>query len=244
VRLLVPCMQCFQLFGKPTNELSRVEFRDNGRYEVKCSFGHETITVLQQQKFEVLFDIGANAILDGYYREAVSSFTSSLERFYEFSLRVFLEKTSKSDEVFQETWNKVASQSERQLGAFVFLWASNFNEVPTLLTNTQVSFRNDVIHKGKIPTRNEAIRFGNSVLDLVRPKIIALRERFSEEISRTTFNHLKGCQCDADQSKIISTMSISTILSLTSIVDSQHQKYIEEHLVRIAEFRKMADAGQ
>jgi hypothetical protein len=242
VRLLFPCMQCFQLFGKPTNELSHVEIRDDGRYEIKCSFGHETITVLQQQKFEVLFDIGANAILDGYYREAVSSFTSSLERFYGFALRVFLEKTSKSDELFQAAWDKVANQSERQLGAFVFLWASNFNETPTILTTSQVNFRNEVIHKGKIPTQKEAINFGNSVLNLVRPKMIALRDRFPEEVSKVTFNHIKDRRSKADDGKIVSTMSISTILSLNSGVDSHHQKNIEEHLVQIAEFRKMTDA--
>src|SRR5450759_1525283 len=114
-------MKCLQEFGRPSSEFSQIEFRDDGRYELKCSFGHETTTVLQQQKFEILFEIGAHAILDGYYREAVSSFTSSLERFYEFAIRVFLEKSSKSDDLFQSCWSKVSSQSERQLGAFVFL---------------------------------------------------------------------------------------------------------------------------
>ena len=47
--------------------------------QIKCSRSHETTAILQEQKFEILFDIGAHAILDGYYREAVSSFTSSLE---------------------------------------------------------------------------------------------------------------------------------------------------------------------
>lgn len=243
MRLLVPCMQCFQEFGKPTEELSHVEFRDDGRYEIKCSHGHETTTVLQQQKFEVLFDIGAYAILDGYYREAVSSFTSSLERFYEFALRVFLEKDSKSDELFQNCWKKVASQSERQLGAFVFLWASNFNEAPELLSNSQVSFRNDVIHKGKIPTRTEAISYGDSVLNALRPKMLAIRDKFPEEVTKVTFYHLRDCRSDADNGKIVSTMGISTIVGLTSGDASHHSKSIEEHMVRLAEWRKISRAA-
>lgn len=238
MRLLVPCMQCFQEFGKPTEELSHVEFRDDGRYEIKCSFGHETATVLQQQKFEVLFDIGAYAILDGYYREAISSFTSSLERFYEFSLRVFLENDSKSDELFQNCWKKVANQSERQLGAFIFLWASKFNETPELLPNSQISFRNDVIHKGKIPTRTEAIRYGNAILDVLRPKILAIRDKFPEEVSKVTFYHLRDCRSDVDDGKLVSTMGISTIVSLTSGEASHHKKSIEEHMVRLVEWRK------
>lgn len=237
-------MQCLQEFGKPTEEFSRVEFRDDGRYEIKCSFGHETTTILQQQKFEVLFDIGAHAILDGYYREAVSSFTSSLERFYEFSLRVFLEKSSKTDDaLFQNCWKKVAPQSERQIGAFVFLWASNFQEPPELLSNAQVAFRNEVIHKGKIPTGEEAIKYGDSVLDILRPQMLSIRERFSEEVSKVTFYHLRDCRSVSDNGKQISTMSIPTIVSLTSGEPSHHDKPIEEHLLRLAEWRKIAGAA-
>lgn len=208
-------------------------FRDDGRYEFKCCFGHETTTLLQQQKFEVLFEIGAHAIIDGYYREAVSSFTSSLERFYEFALRVFLEKASKSDELFQSCWKAVASQSERQLGAFVFLWASNFGKPPELLSNATVHFRNEVIHKGKIPTREEALRYGNSVLDLLRPKMLALRERFSEEVQKAIFYHLRDCRSDSDHNKSVSTISISTIVSLSHGA-AHHSMSVEEHLIRLA----------
>lgn len=232
-------MQCFQEFGKPTEEFSHVEFRDDGRYVIKCSFGHETTTILQQQKFEILFDIGAHAILDGYYREAVSSFTSSLERFYEFALRVFIEKASKSDELFQSCWNKVATQSERQLGGFVFLWASNFNEPPELLSDAQARFRNEVIHKGKIPTREQAIQYGNSVLSVLRPKMLAIRERFSEEVSKITFYHLQDCRSASDNRKSVSTMCISTIVSLSCGEISHHSKSVEEHLVRLKEWRKL-----
>lgn len=243
MRLLIPCMQCFQEFGKPTEEFSHVEFRDDGRYEIQCSFGHETTTILQQQKFEVLFDIGAHAIIDSYYREAVSSFTSSLERFYEFSLRVFLENSSKSDALFQSSWKRVVSQSERQLGAFVFLWASNFKEPPELLSNAQVSFRNDVIHKGKIPTRDEAIKYGNSVLSVLRPKMLAIRERFPEEVSKVISYHLRDCRSDSDNGKQVSTISIPTIASLTSGEQSHHEKSVEDHLFRLAEWRKRTRAS-
>jgi len=35
-------MQRFRELGKPTEELSHIEFRDDGRYEIKCSFRHGT----------------------------------------------------------------------------------------------------------------------------------------------------------------------------------------------------------
>jgi hypothetical protein len=67
-----------------------VEFRDDGRYEFTCPEGHTNVSSLQEQKFELLFEIGAFAIRDGYYREAVTSFASSLERFYEFFIKAAL----------------------------------------------------------------------------------------------------------------------------------------------------------
>ena len=88
MKLPVTCSQCMQDDISSSNIIGTVEFRDNGRYEITCPKGHTSITLLQQQKFELLFDIGAYAIVDGYYREAVSSFTSSLERFYEFFIKV------------------------------------------------------------------------------------------------------------------------------------------------------------
>ena len=41
-----------------------------GATNSSAPLGMRQSTVLQQQKFEVLFEIGAHAILDGYYREA------------------------------------------------------------------------------------------------------------------------------------------------------------------------------
>ncbi len=70
------------------NDFCNINIRDDGIYEATCPEGHKTYTLLQQLLFEVLFDIGAYAITDGYYREAVSSFTASLERFYEFYVKV------------------------------------------------------------------------------------------------------------------------------------------------------------
>ena len=237
MRLLIPCMKCLEEFGKPSNEFARVEFRDDGRYELKCSFGHETTTVLQQQKFEILFEIGANAILDGYYREAVSSFTSSLERFYEFGIRVFLENVSKSDDLFQRCWKKISSQSERQLGAYIFLWASSFNEVPNLLSSNQVAFRNDVVHKGKIPTREEAIKYGDAVLEVLRQQMFTIQEKLPEVVQKMVFYHLRDCQLESDKHRQVATMCSPTIVSLSVGEHSHHQQTLEEHLARLVEWR-------
>lgn len=241
MRLIIPCMQCLLEHGEPNGEFSRVGFLDNSRYEVKCSFGHETTTFLQQQKFEVLFEIGAHAILDGYYREAVSSFASSVERFFEFALQVILEKSSNSDALFQSTWKTVAAQSERQLGAFVFAWASNFGKTPELVPSKWVSFRNEVVHKGKIPTREEALQYGNVILGILRPKMLALKDKFAYEVSKVALYRLRDCRIDSDDGRNVATMCILTLLSLTCEDAVHHTMSIEEHLLELSVRRRLTD---
>ena len=96
MKLPIVCAQCMRDDLQNATQIASLEFGDDGKYEVVCPKGHKSITLLQQQKFELLFDIGAYAIVDGYYREAVSSFTSSLERCYEFGERGEDEMTRKN----------------------------------------------------------------------------------------------------------------------------------------------------
>lgn len=222
MRLTLSCMQCLQEQGRP-NGASRVEIRDDGCYKAICPSGHTTATVLQQQKYEVLFEIGVNAILDGYYREAVSSFTSSLERFYEYAIRIFLEESSGSDELFQVTWKNVSNMSERQLGAFIFLWATHFKESPILLHQDMTKFRNDVIHKGKIPSRDEAVKYGEAVLAVLRPKIQKVNNTFAEQARNSNFRHMQASVGKAD-GQHVSSMFIVT--ALNHVPEKSLEEYI------------------
>lgn len=243
MRLPLNCMQCvLEKREKAHDELYPTEFRDDGRYEIRCSYGHSTITLLSQQKFELLFDIGAYAIVDGYYREAISSFSSSLERFYEYAIRIFLERLTKSDELFQSGWSTIKNQSERQLGAFIFLWMQQFKEVPVLLTNSKIEFRNSVIHKGKIPSRDEALNYGNSVLDVIRPKLNKIKEIFPEEISNLSRYHQMESQLAKDEGKQKSFMGILTLLSLT-FTDTIYQTGRLEQYVTMLEERRRSEFG-
>lgn len=188
-----------------------MEILDGGRYEFTCINGHQTITILKQQKFEILFDIGAYAIIDGYYREAVSSFTSSLERFYEFYIKVITINKSIDKNSFILVWKLISGKSERQLGAFILLYTIMHGHAPALLSQSNVEFRNDVVHKGKIPTRTEALRYGNDVLKIIRPILNNLKENYKDSISKVISQYLSDCRRDNDKS--VSTTSVATILS-------------------------------
>lgn len=219
MRLPLTCMACFREDGVPGAIREVVEVRDDSRYQLKCDRGHESVTVLQEQKFEVLFEIGCYAIVDGYFREAISSFSSSLERFYEFSIRVLARFMKVSEANFEVAWKQVQKQSERQLGAFCMIWLSHFGESPKLLEEKQVAFRNRVIHQGTIPTRAEAISFGEEILGVIRPKLNAIRLKFPDEVQGVIHAHLVSAMWTGAEQRsdrlTVSTLSFPTLISLS-----------------------------
>ena len=63
MRLPIVCFAC-QLDGKEmTQEIKQpvkvMEVRDDGLYVTVCPSGHNVVIILQQLKFDVLFEIGA-----------------------------------------------------------------------------------------------------------------------------------------------------------------------------------------
>ena len=228
MKLPIICSQCMVEDVSMAKLIATVEFRDDGRYEATCPKRHKSVTILQQQKFEVLFDIGAYAIGDGYYREAVSSFTSSLERFYEFFIQAVLFDGGLNQEIFKQTWKLVSNQSERQLGAFIFLYLKELGKPPKMLSNTNVKFRSEVIHKGKIPTRQEALDYGQAVLKVIRPTLKEVKARYTEGVKKTVINYLKACRKGEDNKHPVSTMSIGTIISLSIAEPSHDDRTMED----------------
>lgn len=237
MRLPFTCMDC--TFGEDKLPVppypTYVELKDDGRYEFTCPQGHKTVTILQQQKFELLFEIGAYALIDGYYRESVASFTAALERFYEFFVRVVFLQEKQENSTFNEAWKMMSSQSERQLGAYIASYLMAFKSPPTLLSNSKIKFRNSVIHKGVIPSKQEAIQFGEAIMDLINPVLSRLIEEYSEEVQQATFNHLINSR-KPDEQQPTGTMSMPTIISLTRSKE-EGSKPLEECLENLQWWR-------
>lgn len=188
MRVSLHCFQCSE--DQSSSVHPRVAVRDEGVYEYICPKGHKTVYILQAQRFEVLSELAVSAILDGYYREAVANFTSSLERLFEFFIKVKLDSVGVSKEAVEEFWKKISSQSERQLGAFLFSYIDSFGESPKLLHQKQVEFRNAVIHKGKLPSRPEAIMYGQSVLDVMHAIRLRMQQSYSESVHKLTAEYI------------------------------------------------------
>lgn len=228
MKLRINCMQCFQEQGQPSLEFIPVEMRNDGLYSVTCSNGHTTITAIQQQKFEILFDLGAMALLDGYPREAVMSMATALERFYEFYIKVIALKHQVTDDAYLDT-KKIASLSEREFGAFLYMYLIDHKNscCPTIddkqpdikgisknNTKTWKNFRNEIVHNGYIPSTEETLAYGNLIYQYIYSLIADLKENSSEYIQQTIFKHLSRAHNIKNDLRV-ATMSISTLISLS-----------------------------
>lgn len=223
-----------ELHGFPTSDYCAVDIRDDGIYEITCIKGHKTVTLLQQLLFEILFDVGAYAITDGYYREAVSSFTASLERFYEFFIKVICSKNGVSDDVFKKTWALVSKQSERQLGAYIFFYSMENNSPPNLPDS---AFRNSVIHKGVIPSKEAAIKYGNEILNLINPVLYALKKKYPEHVQRVVSQHFSEMREKRPTDRQESLHCETTIISVSTTPHVEEFRTLEDEIQSI-EIRK------
>lgn len=155
-------LRCFKCsYEAPEIDQSNfAQITDSGVYEFTCPNKHRNANLLQNFKFELLFELGCRAFCEGYYREAISTFASARERFFEFYLEFYSDKSSIQ---FSDFWNEMKKQSERQYGAFLLAYTLENNKKYQFDDNKMTSLRNRVIHEGLIPNEEDALNFGEYV---------------------------------------------------------------------------------
>ncbi|GBU20016.1 MULTISPECIES: hypothetical protein [Methylobacterium] len=196
--------------------LYKLSYNEELIYEFTCDHGHENLIVVQKEKFEVLFQIASLAYLDGYFREAVVTFTSALERFYEFFIQVMYVESGRDEAQFLEAWKSVKSSSERQIGAYALIHALTLGSPAQILSSAQVSFRNKVVHQGHIPSDQEAYSYGNSILILMRDKLTFLREKYNISFDKVVSKKADLTRVVQKYQRIPASLSDDTIIGCGS----------------------------
>jgi hypothetical protein len=140
------------------------EVLNGGIVRAKCKASHELTVVMSDPLFDLMFELAALALVDGHYREAVLGIATSLERFYEFCIRIVAHRQRVQAEAFKEAWKHV-KRAERQFGAFVLCYLLDTKR-PFDAKSIEAckGLRNRTTHEGYIPTREEAMTFGNTAL--------------------------------------------------------------------------------
>jgi hypothetical protein len=204
-------MECTKEHGVTEDDILFVEIQDDSYYEGVCPRGHRRAVVLTTRKFEILFQFGAMALIDGYAREAVASFAAGLERFYEYWVRVQLLYSGVTPEALDAAWKQISAQSERQLGAFVALYLREYGTFAPLLPQSITEFRNEVTHKGYIPTRPKALEYGDEVLRYMAKLYQQLYKSRYDGISR--LDGIALGQAASRAPKLTATVGIATVFS-------------------------------
>ncbi len=123
MKIWLPCYECTEKYSPVGPRYSyRVDVVENRRIKFTCSEGHVNKYDLQGTKYQILFESSFRALVEGFYLEAVLGFTAGLERFFEFYCKYVCHKHGFDKNGFEETWKQVSSQTERQFGAFLFLY--------------------------------------------------------------------------------------------------------------------------
>jgi hypothetical protein len=165
VKLILICTECIISSNAAANKGYPVQVNEDGIYQSTCESGHEIVMTLQAAPFELLFEAGMIALTEDFTREAVSDFVSARERFYQTYIRVVSIAKKIPEDLSASLWSKHLNRSERQFGAFAWLYLLENKSVYKDWDNIKIKFRNDVIHDGYFPTIEEARKFGKSTYE-------------------------------------------------------------------------------
>ncbi|MBT2304540.1 hypothetical protein J7E70_29365 [Variovorax paradoxus] len=161
-----PCVRCFDELGFEPRKMTFLmgEFDEEGRVRLVCEKQHNTVVIVDATRHQILLTSGGMAFLSGFANEAVAVLNTALERAYEHFIRVVCR--AKGIEV-KLAWPQVGAQSERQFGAFVFLYLLTEGVAPQQ-TSELAAIRNRVVHKGEIVNDRVAETFGEEVFKRIQ----------------------------------------------------------------------------
>jgi hypothetical protein len=249
MKLTVTCMHCYIEDGQPRDRfaLPRQPITESGSVRFTCDRGHSSVAVIQGEKFEILAEIAISALLDGYPRECVASFAACLERYYEYYVFLVSEARGFDAAETAKAWKLIPS-SERQVGAYVWCALSEKRVAPNLLQKKQVEVRNRVTHQGVIPTEDEAVKFGQAVLDIVCPGMKHLLATYGEKVHELAVRGLRERSQEAwSRGEQTSTIAPALIVSYTKadqstvdlavILKARRKWQTDLHLVDLAHSR-------
>lgn len=232
------CRECLMNPDQSSFQAHNMLIQNDDAYEFTCTLGHKSVTKLDNEKFEILFEIGVNAYRDGYTREAITSIAASLERFYEFYIRIIAYKNNIPLVIFNSVWDSSLKLSERQYGAFCLAYLfENKNSTPPTIENTKPtfrlpkkhawkSFRNSVVHNGVIPTPDEVLAYSDIVYQHIYEIINELHTSNNTLVEAYRLSCKLGPILTAPQQKtnedimidkFTSSMRLPTIIDITRV---------------------------
>lgn len=129
--------------------------------------------------------------------------------------------------------------SERQLGAYIFLYSIVLKKEAQLLSNSQTAFRNSVIHKGEFPTKEKTIEYVNAIYNLILDSLTQLIDSYPEQVKNTyEVNLPKYNRAEDDDTLSINLPTLISVIELASSKDSfKERSPVEEQVTFVTNRR-------
>lgn len=185
------------------------EINSNFIIEFNCNRGHHYLTYFDLEHFDLLYLAALDSFVKGCYSESVMSFSASLERIYEFFIRTVLIKKQNNLNQIESYWKNLNNLSERQFGAFCTLYYSETGDIWKTNDN-MVKFRNSVIHKGKITSKEETIIYANYVTDLLSKLVVLLKEKYCNYFMILSEDRLNKIQQECEKTAQIRSLELKS----------------------------------
>jgi hypothetical protein len=161
MRIPIPCLKC--LDAEASGLVYAVStLDDDGRFTGQCENGHDVICRTPRPPHEWLTTAGALAFLDGYHREAASSFAAALESSFAFYVEVSLHQAGLELEAVRELLRK-SKLDQRRAGMVSVCYLRDTGKQFPYLQQKWVEFRNNVVHNGHWPTRSKTLEYADYV---------------------------------------------------------------------------------
>lgn len=225
-----PCMKCCETAINngyiPDSIMYEMLTPDDGVVAFQCENGHKNAIIIQEQSFEILLEIAIENIIDKYYREAIFNFAAAQERCFSFFSELILFEKGVDDTIYENLWKRVyKNYSERQLGAFYFLYLMRFGKKIDYDDNL-TRIRNDIIHKGKIATKEDVFKYGEYVLNNIYTIIESITENISPDmILNFKLQKIEKNISKANMQKDINISSAgASIISWSCATDEEYQQ--------------------
>ena len=187
--IYLPCMQCSAEAMDSGELLPHTIYKifNHNNYDKHlffiCNKGHRNIIEVDELPFETLLHCAFDDFFNQYYRESVFNFAAAQERFFEFAIGLICSEAGIDYSDTKKAWKLVINQSERQLGAFCFLFFQRFKKIPFAEDiEKRATFRNSIVHKGNYPSQDDAKSYGEFVIENIHRVLTILLENIEPKI--------------------------------------------------------------
>ncbi|WBX94977.1 hypothetical protein [Pseudoxanthomonas mexicana] len=165
---------------------------------------------MQNPKFETLLTAAADALIYDQTLQAIACLAAARERLYELAVRVLVRSKKIDESSFAEAWKDVSSQSERQLGAFLFLYLLATGKA-FKIDKSLSQARNAALHKGEIPTTEKAFEFAEKTYLEVKDLADYLRAEHADALREVMHEENVRKAAKAPAGVRVGTIALNTI---------------------------------